>query len=211
MRGAPHWWLVVASMLMATPLAAQSVGQLPGEDRTSGSVPPAPPPERRYSPPPFPKFSRAPPRSRHIRVAPKPKAAAKSKHVTVQKQTQARKAAARKDQRLTSRERKDQRWCGSLTKKQLSRNAKCRKVLGKQDAAKPVAKSSKPVLTKADRKDERRCGKLSLNQVLRDQRCRKVAERQLAAKPKASSHHPKAKPVAKRTSKSRPARKRSRR
>ena len=114
MRGAAHLWLVVASLLMASPLAAQSVGQLPGEDRTSASVPPAPPPPRTYAPPPFPKFSPTAPKSRHIRVAPKPKAsikstAAKSRKLTVrhQKQAKAQKAVASKEQRLTSRELKD--------------------------------------------------------------------------------------------------------
>jgi hypothetical protein len=206
-------------MLMATPLMAQSSGPLPGEDRTYGSVPPAPPPERRYAPPPFPKFSPTPPKARHIRVAPKAKVAAKSAPVLKseraalrdEKRAKVRKVAS-KEQRLSNREIKDQRWCGTLTKKQLSRNAKCRRVLDKQEAAKRVAKPTPVVLTKADRKDEIRCGRLSLNQVLRDARCRKVAERHLSGKPaaantKASTSRTKAKASAK----SRPAKKRSRR
>ena len=63
-------------------------GHLPGEDQTSRSVPPAPPPERR-SPPPFPKFSPTPPKARHIRLASKPKPA-----VHRGKKKIARKAAA---------------------------------------------------------------------------------------------------------------------
>ncbi len=219
MRGAARLWLVVASMLTAAPLMAQSSGSLPGEDRTYGSVPPAPPPERRYAPPPFPKFSPTPPKARHIRVAPKAKVAAKSAPVLKSKRAALRdekrakvRKVASKEQRLSSREIKDQRWCGTLTKKQLSRNAKCRKVLDKQEAAKRVAKPAPVVLTKADRKDEIRCGKLSLNQVLRDARCRKVAERHLSGKPAAANTKaPTSRTKAKASAKSRPAKKRSRR
>lgn len=219
MRGAARLWLVVASMLMAAPLMAQSSGPLPGEDRTYGSVPPAPPPERRYAPPPFPKFSPTPPKARHIRVAPKAKVAAKSPSVLKSKRAALRdekrakvRKVASKEQRLSSREIKDQRWCGTLTKKQLSRNAKCRKVLDKQEAAKRVAKPAPAVLTKADRKDEIRCGKLSLNQVLRDARCRKVAERHLSGKSaSANSKASTSRTKAKASAKSRPPKKRSRR
>ncbi len=209
MRLAAHHWLAVAGLLMASPLAAQPVayGHLPGEDQTSRSVPPAPPPERR-SPPPFPKFSPAPPKARHIRVASKPKPAV----VHRGKKKIARKAATPQVTRLTTREAKDQRWCASLSKQKLSRNAKCRKILDRQKSAKRAAR----VPTKLDRKDERRCGKLSLNQVLRDQRCRKFAERQLAAKPvreskKASPSRTKVKPVKKSSTKSHSVKKRSRR
>ena len=208
MRLAAHSWLAVVGLLMASPLAAQPVayGHLPGEDQTSRSVPPAPPPERR-SPPPFPNFSPTPPKARHIRLASKPKPA-----VHRGKKKIARKAAAPQVARLTTRAANDQRWCASLSKQKLSRNAKCRKILDRQKSAKRAA----PAPTKLDRKDERRCGKLSLNQVLRDQRCRKFAERQLAAKPvreskKASPSRTKVKPVKKSSSKSRPVKKRSRR
>jgi len=142
--------------------------------------------------------------------------ATKSKRLVAEKRAAARKPVARETQRLTSRERKDQRWCASLSKRQLSRNAKCRKVLDKQEAAKRPPKPSSPALTKADRRDDIRCGKLSLNQVLRDARCRKVAERHLSGKPVAASsktttHRAKVKATTKASAKSRSTKKRSRR
>jgi hypothetical protein len=116
---------------------------------------------------------------------------------------------------MSSRERKDQRWCASLSRRQLSHNAKCRKILEHRKSVLEPPRHS----TRQDRIDERRCGKLTLKQVLRDRRCRAFAQRQLAGTAKAhgeTRHHSEAKKSktgrqAKKSSTTRRAGKRSRR
>lgn len=175
---AGHRLAILAALFIAPPLAAQqsTPGHLPNEDLTSRSVPPAPPPTR-YTPPPFPNFSRRPPKKATH-------AAAKSKHVVVRREARhASRKPAKAESQLSSRERKDRRWCSSLSRRQLSHNSKCRKILVSKKRAVEAPRHS----TRQDRIDERRCGKLTLKQVLRDRRCRSFAQRQLAETSKA--HH----------------------
>jgi hypothetical protein len=179
MRVAVHSLAILAASLVVSPLSAQTVpGQLPSEDLTSNSVPPAPPPER-YSPPSFPRFSRTPPKPK---TAPAP---AKSRRPIVDrtKAHVARESAAADNRRLSSRERKDERWCLTLSRRQLSHNSKCRKILERKNSAIETPRPS----TRQDRIAERRCGKLTLKQVLRDRRCRAFAQRQLAGAIRARS------------------------
>jgi hypothetical protein len=78
---------------------------------------------------------------------------------------------------LTKQDKKNQRFCATLTHRKALRNSACRK-LEKQRQHEAVQPHQ---LTKQEKKDERRCSGLSLRQVMRDSRCRKVAERQLAS------------------------------
>lgn len=179
MMGRGLYLCVVAGFaLAAAPLAAQQTapGQLPAEDQTSRSVPPAPPPERSaQTPPPFPSFPYVEPKRRHHVEARAHSSRTHQRTNAKRAEHHASRHAAAKP-RLSKREKKDQRYCASLNKRQLKKNSKCRKLLEqKRETAAPRA------LTKQERKDEKRCANLSLRQVLRDRRCRKVAERQLGA------------------------------
>jgi hypothetical protein len=189
MHRAFHLCAIVTFALVASPLSAQqSAPALPSADQTEHSVPPAPPPARgAQTPPPFPSFPYVEPRRRHAggRVSSSRTVHHRSSRELTQRHVKSH-APKPSERKLTNREKKDERYCASLSKRQLRRNGKCRKLVEQT----PKAAPQRP-LTKQDRKDERRCASLSLRQVLRDSKCRKVAERQLAAerKPVSKSSH----------------------
>jgi hypothetical protein len=165
--------------LAASPAAAQQAApnQLPTEDQTVHSVPPAPPPPRTEAPPPFPPMSRTPPHRRRMDLGRGSTRAAhhrSTQHVAKHHATQ--HAALTTHHRLTKQEKKDERWCANLSRRQALRNSKCRALAKQQREVTHLRQ-----LTKQDKKDERRCAGLSLRQVLRSSVCRKVAERQLGA------------------------------
>jgi hypothetical protein len=178
MRRAFYRWVILAIAFVASPVAAQQIAEnrLPGEDQTALSVPPAPPPPRQaQTPPPFPSFPYVEPRRRHVQATRHPTRAAHVK--TAKRPTKAsvaRHARIATGPKLSKREKKDQRYCGSLSKRQLRKNSKCVKLLDKRQDVTPQRQ-----LTKQQKKDERYCGNLSLREVLRNSKCRKVAERQL--------------------------------
>jgi len=174
---------ILAFALVASPSAAQQLAQsqLPNQDQTAQSVPPAPPPPREaQSPPPFPSFPYVEPR--HRRAAVRASSSRAVHHRTKHEVTRVRgthHVSTESRRPLTKREKKDQRYCSSLSHRQQRRNSKCQKLVEQKPKAAPQR-----ALTKQEKRDERRCASLSLRQVLRDSRCRKVAERQLAAERK---------------------------
>jgi len=174
---------ILAFALVASPSTAQQMAQsqLPNQDQTAQSVPPAPPPPREaQSPPPFPSFPYVEPRHRRAAVRASSSRAVHHRSSRSAIQHHARSHASTVTQpKLTKREKKDQRYCASLSHRQLRKNSKCLKLVEQKPKAAPQR-----ALTKQEKRDERRCASLSLRQVLRDSRCRKVAERQLAAERK---------------------------
>lgn len=181
MRRALHLCAFFGFVLGASPLAAQQsiTTQLPSVDQTSRSVPPAPPPERRaQTPPPFPAFPYVEPRRRHVQAT---RHSTRLAHAKVAKQapvkSSKRHERSEPQRKLSKQEKKDQRYCASLSERKRHRNSKC----GKLAEAQRKEAAAPPRLTKQDKKDERFCGKLSLREVLRNSKCRKVAQRQLAA------------------------------
>ncbi len=177
MRRAINLYAVIGFAVLASPAVAQQTAptQLPTVDQSSHSVPPAPPPPRQAeSPPPFPSFPYVEPRHRHTHPATR-----STQHRGKQESTKrhsSNHATKQPTRQLTKQEKKDQRYCSSLSQRQIQRNSKCRKLIHEQ------RETSKPrSLTKQEKKDERYCGSLSLRQVMQNNRCRKVAERQLEA------------------------------
>jgi hypothetical protein len=194
MRGALGF-AILAVAVIGSPAAGQSTTvQLPPADQTMRSVPPAPPPERRSeTPPPFPPMSRSAPHH-HSSVAihhrterHRTEHHAASHHEPAQHSTvrhSSRHEAAAKKHPLTRREKKDERFCATLSHRKALHNSTCRRIEKQQhQAAKPHQ------LTKQEKKDERRCSSLSLRHVMRDSKCRKVAERQLETTRHRSAGH----------------------
>ena len=178
-----HLCAIAGLALVAAPLAAQTEsGQPPAEDKTATSVPPAPPPPHKpESPPPFPSFPYVEPRHHRASTT---HYSGNASHAKNSKRTPSNVSKRHKQRepgrKLTKQEKKDQRYCASLSQRQLRKNTKCRKLLDKQRET-----SITRPLTKQEKKDERYCGSLSLRQVMQNSKCRKVAERQLET----TKHH----------------------
>lgn len=172
-----HLGAFVAFALVASPVAAQQAAYpLPSADQTAHSVPPPPPPERRAeSPPPFPPMSRTAPH--HARARAVHETARTSHHRAERREASSRAtghSARTATHALTRQEKKNQRFCATLSHRKALRNSTCRKLEKQKRQSAPPHQ-----LTKQEKKDERRCSSLSLRQVMRDSKCRKVAERQL--------------------------------